>query len=157
RNSVFTHSHRTFRPARSRRASCGSGGGSSALYRTLHAPDRGAYVCLLRCRQFYSESVSVSAVADDADPIRVSFAGDVWRSGESVTRLSSDRPEFVIRNLNALVGEHHRAQIFSLVMLLISSTGIFLPLEVALNRVWGFRNNRSYFGNQLISLGLVFA
>ena len=65
--------------------------------------------------------------------------------------------EFVIRNLNALVGAHHRAQVFSLVMLLITSTGIFLPLEVALNRVWGFRNNRSYVHNQLISLGLVFA
>jgi membrane protein len=65
--------------------------------------------------------------------------------------------EFVIRNLNALVGAHHRAQIISLVMLLITSTGIFLPLEVALNRVWGFRNNRSYLGNQLIALGLVFA
>jgi len=65
--------------------------------------------------------------------------------------------EFVIRNLNALVASHHRAQIFSLVMLLISSTGIFMPLEVALNRVWGFRNNRSYIGNQLIALGLAFA
>jgi len=65
--------------------------------------------------------------------------------------------EFVIRNLNALVGAHHRAQVFSLVMLLITSTGIFLPLEVALNRVWGFRNNRSYLENQLISLALVFA
>jgi membrane protein len=65
--------------------------------------------------------------------------------------------EFVIRNLNALVAEHHRAQIFSLVMLLVSSTGIFMPLEVALNRVWGFRSNRSYLGNQLISLGLAFA
>jgi YihY family inner membrane protein len=65
--------------------------------------------------------------------------------------------EFVIRNLNALVGEHHRAQVFSLAMLLITSTGIFLPLEVALNRVWGFPNNRSYLGNQLMSLGLVFA
>lgn len=65
--------------------------------------------------------------------------------------------EFVIRNLNALVASHHRAQLFSLVMLLISSTGIFMPLEVALNRVWGFPNNRSYIGNQLISLGLAFA
>jgi YihY family inner membrane protein len=65
--------------------------------------------------------------------------------------------EFVIRNLNALVASHHRAQVFSLVMLLISSTGIFMPLEVALNRVWGFPNNRSYVGNQLISLGLAFA
>jgi YihY family inner membrane protein len=65
--------------------------------------------------------------------------------------------EFVIRNLNALVASHHRAQLFSLVMLLISSTGIFMPLEVALNRVWGFPDNRSYVGNQLIALGLAFA
>jgi YihY family inner membrane protein len=64
--------------------------------------------------------------------------------------------EFVIRNLNALVGTHHRAKVFSLAMLLITSTGIFLPLEVALNRVWRFRNNRSYLRNQLMSLGLVF-
>ncbi|HEV2115300.1 MAG TPA: YihY/virulence factor BrkB family protein [Terriglobales bacterium] len=65
--------------------------------------------------------------------------------------------EFVIRNLNALVGARHRVQVFSLVMLLITSTGVFLPLEVALNRVWGFPKNRSYLGNQLISLGLAFA
>jgi membrane protein len=65
--------------------------------------------------------------------------------------------DFVIRNLNALVASHHRAQLLSLAMLLISSTGIFMPLEVALNRVWGFPNNRSYVGNQLIALGLAFA
>jgi membrane protein len=65
--------------------------------------------------------------------------------------------EFVIRNLNALVTAHQRAQVFSLAMLLVTSTGIFLPLEVALNRVWGFPSNRSYLRNQLISLGLVFA
>jgi YihY family inner membrane protein len=65
--------------------------------------------------------------------------------------------EFVIRNLNVLVGTHHQAKVFSLAMLLITSTGIFLPLEVALNRIWGFPNNRSYLGNQLMSLGLVFA
>jgi YihY family inner membrane protein len=65
--------------------------------------------------------------------------------------------EFVIRNLNAMVGAHHQAQVISLVMLLITSTGVFLPLEVALNRVWGFRSNRSYLGNQLIALGLAFA
>ena len=62
--------------------------------------------------------------------------------------------EFVIRNLNALVGARHRAQIVSLVILLITSTGIFMPLEVALNRIWKFPNNRSYLGNQLIALGL---
>ena len=65
--------------------------------------------------------------------------------------------DFVIRNLNALVDERQRAQVFSLLILLITSTGVFMPLEVALNRIWGFRNNRSYIGNQLISLGLTFA
>lgn len=64
--------------------------------------------------------------------------------------------DFVIRNLNALVEARHSTQAVSLVILLITSTGIFMPLEVALNRIWHFPNNRSYFGNQLISLGLAF-
>ena len=64
--------------------------------------------------------------------------------------------EFVIRNLNALVGARHRAQVVSLLILLVTSAGIFMPLEVALNRIWNFPNNRSYLGNQLISLGLAF-
>jgi membrane protein len=64
--------------------------------------------------------------------------------------------DFVIRNLNALVGARNRAQVVSLLILLVTSTGVFLPLEVALNRIWRFRNNRSYFGNQLISLVLAF-
>jgi membrane protein len=64
--------------------------------------------------------------------------------------------EFVIRNLNAMVGVRHQTQIVSLVILLITSSGIFLPLEVALNRIWGFPENRSYLGNQVISLGLAF-
>jgi YihY family inner membrane protein len=42
-------------------------------------------------------------------------------------------------------------------MLLISSTGVFLPLEVALNSVWGVRENRSYLHNQLVSICLAFA
>jgi membrane protein len=65
--------------------------------------------------------------------------------------------EFVIRNLGALVTARNRVQVFSFVMLLITSTGVFMPLEVALNRVWRFPNNRSYIGNQFISLGLAVA
>jgi len=65
--------------------------------------------------------------------------------------------EFVIRNLNALVGARHREQVVSLLILLVTSTGIIVPLEVALNRIWHFPNNRSYLGNQVISLGLAFA
>jgi membrane protein len=64
--------------------------------------------------------------------------------------------DFVIRNLDAMVDARHRVQILSLIILLVTSSGVFLPLEVALNRIWRFPNNRSYLGNQLISLGLAF-
>src|SRR3984957_11144926 len=65
--------------------------------------------------------------------------------------------DFVIRNLNAMVNSRQRVQVVSLVILLVTSSGVFLPLEVALNRIWRFENNRSYLGNQLISLALAFA
>ena len=39
-------------------------------------------------------------------------------------------------------------------MLLVTTTGVFLPLEVALNSVWGVRKNRNYLHNQVVSLGL---
>jgi len=50
---------------------------------------------------------------------------------------------------------HRGVQVFSLVMLAITSSGVFLPFELALNGVWGFKKNRSYLGNQLVSLSLV--
>ena len=65
--------------------------------------------------------------------------------------------EFVIRNLSALAAARNSAQLASFLILLVTSTGIFMPLEVALNRVWRFPNNRSYLGNQIIALGLAFA
>ena len=64
--------------------------------------------------------------------------------------------DFIIRNLNGLVSARNRIQIASLLILLVTSTGVFLPLEVALNRIWGFPRNRSYIGNQLMSLALAF-
>jgi len=65
--------------------------------------------------------------------------------------------DFVIRNLNAMVNTRQRVQLVSLIILLVTSSGVFLPLEVALNRIWRFESNRSYLGNQLISFGLAFA
>ena len=50
-----------------------------------------------------------------------------------------------------------RVQAASLVILLVTSSGVSRLLEVALNRIWHFEKNRSYLGNQLISLGLAFA
>ncbi len=65
--------------------------------------------------------------------------------------------DFVIRNLQSLVKTRQRVKMASLVILLITSTGVFVPLEVAFNRIWGFAKNRSYLGNQIISLALAFA
>ena len=65
--------------------------------------------------------------------------------------------DFVIRNLQFLASVRGRGQVLSFLMLLITSTGIFLPLEVALNRIWGFKKNRSYLMNLVVSLGLALA
>lgn len=64
---------------------------------------------------------------------------------------------FVIRNVEAMVNARQRVQFFSLIMLLVTSSGVFLPLEVALNRIWHFDRNRSYLGNQVVSFGLALA
>ena len=73
--------------------------------------------------------------------------------GEMMSSLLPTGQALVMRNAHP----HKGAQVFSIVMLLISSTGVFLPLEVALNDVWGVKGNRSYLHNQLISVGLAFA
>lgn len=65
--------------------------------------------------------------------------------------------DFVMRNMQLLAHPHGGVQVFSLLMLLFSSTGVFLPLEVALNHVWGVGENRSYLRNQAVSLVLAFA
>jgi YihY family inner membrane protein len=64
--------------------------------------------------------------------------------------------DFVVRNMSLLVHPRGSVQVASVIMLLISSTGVFLPLEVALNRVWEVKTNRSYLMNQLVALGLAF-
>ncbi len=65
--------------------------------------------------------------------------------------------DFVMRNMALLAHPHKGTQVFSFIMLLVSSTGVFLPLEVALNRVWRAKKNRNYLHNQLVSLGLALA
>jgi YihY family inner membrane protein len=63
----------------------------------------------------------------------------------------------VIKYMTTLVHAHKHTQVITVVMLLISSTGVFLPLEVALNKVWDVPKNRNYLMNQLVSLGLALA
>lgn len=54
----------------------------------------------------------------------------------------------------AVTSTRHGVQAFSLVMILVACTGIFLPLEVALNQAWGVTKSRNYLMNQTIALGL---
>lgn len=86
-----------------------------------------------------------------------------WEAAERSIYLSLDYmfPDemggFLVRNLQATVWERGPAQAVSLFLLLFTANGVFEPLEVALNRIWGAASNRSYVRNQLVSLGLIFA
>jgi len=59
-----------------------------------------------------------------------------------------------VANHLAAAAPRHGVQAFSLIMILISCTGIFLPLEVALNRAWGVTKSRNYLSNQVVAFGL---
>ncbi len=66
---------------------------------------------------------------------------------------STAREGFLTYNLEAVV-PRHGVQALSLVMILVSCTGIFLPLEVALNQAWGVNKSRNYLLNQAVAFGL---
>jgi len=61
--------------------------------------------------------------------------------------------DFIIKNL-MIAAPRQGVQVVSIVMILISCTGIFLPLEVALNQAWGVTKSRNYLMNQLVAFGL---
>ena len=81
-----------------------------------------------------------------------------WRAAEDAIYLAlndyfpGELASFLKRNL-ALQGN---LQVTSMILLLFTANGIFEPLEVALNRVWGVKKNRSYLKNQLIALAMIF-
>ena len=73
--------------------------------------------------------------------------------GDMVKYLLPSDQNWVAQHL-AAVAPRSGVRVFSLLMILISCTGIFLPLEVALNRSWGISKSRNYLMNQLVALGL---
>jgi YihY family inner membrane protein len=73
--------------------------------------------------------------------------------GDLVKYFFPSNQDWVAQNL-ALVADRKGVRIFSLLAILVSCTGIFLPLEVALNRSWGVARSRNYLMNQLVALGL---
>ena len=61
---------------------------------------------------------------------------------------------FVVSNLRSAVAARGGPQALSALMLIFSSNGVFGPLEVALNRLWGFAEDRPYWRNVLLGLAL---
>ncbi|MBL0157781.1 MAG: YihY/virulence factor BrkB family protein [Bryobacterales bacterium] len=64
---------------------------------------------------------------------------------------------FLTYNLRVIASYSRQLAWYSLPLLLFTANGIFLPLEVALNRAWGVKVNRSLLKNQVVSMGLIFA
>jgi membrane protein len=90
-----------------------------------------------------------------------------WDAGTAAiyAALNSYFPEVIEKWLQ--LGEAHahnglvsviprKFQLVSVLLLLFTANGIFEPLEVALNKAWGCKVNRSFVRNQALSLGLIF-
>jgi membrane protein len=73
--------------------------------------------------------------------------------GKMVHYFLPSNQDFVAASL-AAASARQGVQAISLVMILISCTGIFLPLEVALNQTYGVTKHRNYLMNQLVAFGL---
>jgi membrane protein len=86
-----------------------------------------------------------------------------WREGVSAVYFALNdyfpdtMGQFIRRNFEVTVASRGPVQVVSLILLFFTASGIFEPLEVALNRIWNCPRNRNYFKNQLVSLGLIFA
>lgn len=66
--------------------------------------------------------------------------------------------DFLLRNLEAssrLFGED--VSLHGALFILLGGAGVFVPLEMAFNRLWGFAEHRPYWRNQLVGLALTLA
>ncbi len=82
-----------------------------------------------------------------------SMAASVTEVAKYFIPSSTDDPDFVVHLLQKAAA-HQSVQAFSLIMILVACTGIFLPLEVALNQAWGITKSRNYLANQVVAFGL---
>src|ERR1019366_5883349 len=65
--------------------------------------------------------------------------------------------DWLIRNLEVSVQVSGRALRFgSIVWVFLGAAGVFIPLEAGLNRLWKASEDRPYWRNQIVGLGLTF-
>jgi uncharacterized BrkB/YihY/UPF0761 family membrane protein len=66
--------------------------------------------------------------------------------------------EFVLRNLEASSSQlRGELSVVAALWIFLGGAGVFMPLEMAFNRMWGFAQSRSYWHNQLVGLILTIA
>jgi YihY family inner membrane protein len=109
----------------------------------------------------YAFSVAANAILSffPAAVLLLTISRRTFHSPAMVSAIKRMLAAYLPSNQDYIIGElgkmatGHKIQLFSIVMLFISCTGVFEPLEVALNSVWGFKS-RNYLMNQIVSLGL---
>lgn len=62
------------------------------------------------------------------------------------------KPDFIMRNLAAISRAYGKVSLASFLLLLWSSSGVFLPLEKALNRAWEVEHDRTWWRSRLLAL-----
>ena len=62
------------------------------------------------------------------------------------------KPDFILGNLAAISQSYGRVTVISFTLLLWSSSGVFLPLEKALNRAWDVEKGRRWWRSRLVAL-----
>jgi YihY family inner membrane protein len=62
------------------------------------------------------------------------------------------RAEFLMRNLVGIAHGYGKLTFISVLLLLWSSSGVFLPIETALNRAWDVEKGRSWWRSRLLAL-----
>jgi len=61
-------------------------------------------------------------------------------------------PDVILENLASVSHNYGRVGVASFLLLLWSSSGVFLPLEKALNRAWEVKQERSWWRSRLLAL-----
>src|SRR5208337_402462 len=66
------------------------------------------------------------------------------------------RTDIIMQNLVGISRAYGRIGVFSFLLLLWSSSGVFLPLEKALNRAWEVTEGRPWWKSRLLALEMAF-
>lgn len=62
------------------------------------------------------------------------------------------KPDFILRNLDTISHTFGRVTLVSIALLLWSSSGVFLPIERALNRAWHVEKRRNWLRSHLVAM-----